>query len=74
MFTLGNIEISMFRFTNLSYVYLKFDLTLYDEKKWYFRKEIYLSWTKAGRKSGESENVVEDKKENHFRIPGRKVL
>lgn len=45
------------------------------KKKWYFRKEIYLSWMKASRKSGESENVAEEnKKEKHFRIPGRKVL
>lgn len=30
---------------------------------------------KAGRKSGESENVAEEnKKEKHFRISGRKVL
>lgn len=29
---------------------------------------------KAGRKFAESGKVVEDKKENHFRIPGRKVL
>lgn len=32
------------------------------KKKWYFRKEIYLSWMKAGRKSGKSENVAEENK------------